>query len=323
MTCDDARERFSELTDNRLTAAERGAVDAHLTGCAACRQELERFRATVALVRSLEPARAPAGFVNRVTAAARPRPWWRRAAAGAFFPLPVKLPLEAAAVLLIGVGVAYLFQRTPELQHAAREAPAVVTQERRAPETPLASEREAPAEAPEAKPDAPRQLADAPAPPPAAMEQRGAVAHAPQSPPVTVPPPAEPQAKDDKAENVAGARASSDAAAPQRSRDEAKEQLSRRDAPRLAAKAARVADVTATLHVASRPEAASAVRDLVARHRGTIESTRADADATVVEARIPRDEYAAFAAGLAAVGRPEPAAEADLPAEVRVTIRLR
>lgn len=120
MTCHDARELFSALVDDALSAAERGDLDAHLGGCAECRRELERFQSTVSLLHRVEPARAPAGFVDRVLAAARPVPWHRRLVRAVFLPWPVKLPLEAAALVLVGVTVALLFRGTPELQQAAR-----------------------------------------------------------------------------------------------------------------------------------------------------------------------------------------------------------
>lgn len=120
MTCHDARELFSALVDDALSAAERGDLDAHLAGCAECRRELERFQSTVSLLHRVEPARAPAGFVDRVLAAARPVPWHRRLVRTVFLPWPVKLPLEAAALVLVGVTVALLFRGTPELQQAAR-----------------------------------------------------------------------------------------------------------------------------------------------------------------------------------------------------------
>ena len=61
---------------------------------------------------------------------------------------------------------------------------------------------------------------------------------------------------------------------------------------------------------------------MISRHRGAVDATHAGADATVIEARIPHDEYPKFAAALGGVGRREPERETDLPAEVRVTIRL-
>ena len=74
MTCHDARERLSAYLDDALAPDERRDVAAHLEGCAECRRELARLDATVALLRRVEPARAPVGFVDRVVEAARPRP---------------------------------------------------------------------------------------------------------------------------------------------------------------------------------------------------------------------------------------------------------
>src|SRR5262245_29291372 len=123
MTCHDAREQLSALIDDMLGAEERGAVEAHLATCAECRRELERLRDTVALLRALEPARAPVGFVDRVLDAARPEPWPRRLFRALLLPWPVKLPVEAAAIVLVAVGVVYLFRSSLELQGARLDAP--------------------------------------------------------------------------------------------------------------------------------------------------------------------------------------------------------
>jgi hypothetical protein len=119
MTCHDARELFSDWTDEALTAEDRARVAAHLAECADCRKELERFRATVALLNRMERPRAPVGFVDRVLAARQPAPWYRRLFRRLFLPLSVKLPAEAAALLLVAVLAVYVFQRTPEFQQMA------------------------------------------------------------------------------------------------------------------------------------------------------------------------------------------------------------
>ena len=154
MTCHDAREQFSALVDDALAPGERAALDAHLTTCADCRRELQRFRDTVALVRAVGPVRAPAGFVDRALEAARPVPWYRRLVRGLFLPWPVKLPIEAAAIVLVAVGVALVYRGAPELRQAARfdsVAPAVS----RAPES-TAPPAPGPGPAPERETDARR-----------------------------------------------------------------------------------------------------------------------------------------------------------------------
>jgi len=115
VTCHDARELFSALVDEVLTPDERPGLEAHLAGCPECRRELERFRQAVGLVQALPADRAPAGFVDRVLAAARPEPWPRRLVRALLVPWTVKLPLEAMALLLVG-GLAVLVFRGVEEQ---------------------------------------------------------------------------------------------------------------------------------------------------------------------------------------------------------------
>jgi len=135
MTCPDARELFSDWADDALTAEERARVDAHLAQCGECRKELERFTATVTLLHRMERPRAPAGFVDRVLGRTQRVPWHRRLFQRLFLPLAVKLPAEAVALLLVAGLAVYVFQRTPELQQAARET---LPPASRPPATPLA-----------------------------------------------------------------------------------------------------------------------------------------------------------------------------------------
>jgi len=131
MTCDEVRERLSAFLDEALAPEERRRVEAHLASCADCARELERLRQTVALLRRVEPARAPIGFVDRVVAAARPRPWYRRAAAALFLPLATKLPTEAVALAMMGLLAVYIFERAPDVHRAAQpQAPAGLAADR-------------------------------------------------------------------------------------------------------------------------------------------------------------------------------------------------
>ncbi len=128
MTCPEARELLSALLDDALSPAERQAIDAHLATCAECARELTELRETVALLERLPPVHAPAGFVDRVVETAYRPSWPRRVADALFRPLRVKLPLEAAAVVLVGISALYVYRHAPEVQQVARqetrEAPA-------------------------------------------------------------------------------------------------------------------------------------------------------------------------------------------------------
>src|SRR3990170_923848 len=66
MTHDEARARLSALIDGALEAGEAADVAAHLEGCASCRADLAQLRATVTMLREVDPVQAPEGFAAAV-----------------------------------------------------------------------------------------------------------------------------------------------------------------------------------------------------------------------------------------------------------------
>src|SRR5262249_56916036 len=131
------------VLDEALDAGERAGVEGHVVGCPDCRREVDGLRATTGLLARVERARAPVGFVDRVMTQMRPVPWYRRLGHALFFPLSVKLPLEAGAMVVVAVLGVYLVQTTPELKDAARhDAPSASSPpsiERSAPSAPSAA----------------------------------------------------------------------------------------------------------------------------------------------------------------------------------------
>jgi anti-sigma factor RsiW len=120
-------DRLSEYVDGGLTAAERGALEVHLAGCAACTQALDELRAVVSRAHALDDvppaedlwpgiaagiareaaaapgrsARAPLGTADRM--------WWARR-------FEIGVPqLAAAGMLLIALsaGAVWLALRGP------------------------------------------------------------------------------------------------------------------------------------------------------------------------------------------------------------------
>jgi hypothetical protein len=147
MTCHEARELFSARFDDRLASDDAARLATHLAGCDDCRLEWARFERVVSLVQAVEPSRAPAGFVDRVLEAARPVPWPLRLLRQVFTPMQVKLPLEAAALLLVGGLAVMTFQRSPEMQRVARqdsESPAAPTAPAQGSDTPAAPQATSP-----------------------------------------------------------------------------------------------------------------------------------------------------------------------------------
>jgi hypothetical protein len=337
MTCHDARESLSAFLDEALTPDERRPIEAHLEGCAECRRELERLRHTVALLHRVEPARAPVGFVDRVTTAARPRPWYRRVAAAAFLPLSVKVPAEVTALVMVALLAIYVFERTPALQQAAREETA-----RPAPSIQLADKPGRPEPGQRAVPEgqgivperqrtveiarqAERRMErdsspGSVAPPPLA-------APSPSAPPASSPPVAAtpPAAKTEPpSESQVGSGARMEAASRKELLERPPDPVRAAPAPKLAAQRAQPsADVVARVAVKDRDAAERELAQLIARVGGSeAQRRRADA-ATTVEALIPQARYAEFAQGLTQIGTWQVESERpDLPTQVRVILRL-
>ncbi|HEV8533574.1 MAG TPA: zf-HC2 domain-containing protein [Methylomirabilota bacterium] len=352
MTCHETRERLSELLDEALLARERTDVEAHLAGCPECRRELERLRATVSLLARVEPVRAPAGFVDRVMAAVRPVPWYRRLAAWIFLPLSIKLPAEAAAMALIAIMAVYLFQRDPELRQTVRPDLQV---------TPPRAEAPAPRE---------EQPASSPVPPPfkaAKVERRRGmeparenvqeaeratrderVASTQPSPSAT----AEDKLTEKKREGEVG-RLQKEGQAPQSAappapyaapapaapaqappESRAKSQDASERPPRILAPAppaqahrqAGALSFSGLLAVKDRRAAEQGLAELLARVGGSEISRRRDAAQSVVDVTVPEARYAEFARGLTTLGvwspEPHPTVLSTEPAALRVTIRI-
>jgi len=317
MTCTETRDLFSALADDALTPAERAALDAHLAGCAECRRELAAFGRTVALVRAIDPAHAPAGFVDRVLAAARPEPWPRWLARRLSAPWPT-LPLGAAALLLVAGLAVLLFRTSPEQQETARyqsapPGPAAPAPARETAPSGASDSREANASrdagasataADEVVPAAKNRLEQAA---PAAKSAETSVEPAA---PARDAPPAEPRAMSDR-QTVApstaleGRRANVDSIAT----DMAKASRPRQEAAPLSRTGpmtgilAAPPDVTAQLRAADVSVAERSLIELAGRLGGRQTGRRIDGGRVVVELAVPREAYAQFVREATALGR--------------------
>jgi putative zinc finger protein len=356
MTHDDARESLSAFLDEELPLEERREVAAHIEGCPECRRELAHLEQTVALLRRVEPARAPVGFVDRVLEAARPRPWYRRAAAAVFLPFSVKLPAEATALVMVALLAVYVFERTPALQESARPQPGVreIPREktaRPAPPTALTDrfardssigERSPESKARPVEKDQDRREV------PAAREKIASEAETPKqeaaprldaAPPVAAPPAAPAPAAPAAPAPGAAPPASKVEGALQKSQESQAENrqapvpptaegsrgaLAAPASPRLAAKrAGSSADAVAGIAVRDRDAAERDLTELIARVGGRETGRRREEEATVVEAIVPQARYAEFTQSLGRLGSWRVEAERpDLPAQVHVILRL-
>ena len=354
MNCHDARDRLSEFLDEALGPPELAEVRAHLEGCPECRRELERLRATVSLLARVERPRAPLGFVDRVMAAARPVPWYRRLGRLLFLPLGIKLPAEAAAMVMIAVLGVFLLQRTPEMKEAARpefQSPASRSEapERNAEPAPAREPAQSDSKAGKAgsgkwAEQAPRvgreaentmrderRLDSPPSPPPASEEPKQELnkerdadrfqkAGAPSIQAAPAPPAAAPGAAVPAAPPAeSGAKSRDSAEGQSRALAPARPEVSVR-------RQSAMSGVFGRLNVKDRPSAEKSLTDLLTRLGGSEIGRRQELGATVVEVLVPEARYPEFVRSLTALGtwtaEGQPTALPTDPPQLRFSIRI-
>ncbi|MGH7405108.1 MAG: anti-sigma factor family protein [Candidatus Methylomirabilales bacterium] len=128
MQCQDVRSQLSAYLEGELGVAPRRVVEDHLRECVRCQRELVLLQRTVALLRGLDEVEVPARLADAVGARIAPRKTfdWGRLASWLFFPIHVKLPIQAVALLLVSLGAVYLYRSAPELSQAPQ--PPVATE---------------------------------------------------------------------------------------------------------------------------------------------------------------------------------------------------
>ena len=105
MDCEKARDRFSSLWETELTPFEEGVVKEHLSSCPECQREFDQFEKAMRWLHSVGEVEVPDEFLpelykkmeerKRMISAEKPRGGWFN------FPLPFKLPIQAAAMVAV------------------------------------------------------------------------------------------------------------------------------------------------------------------------------------------------------------------------------
>jgi hypothetical protein len=116
MNCQEVQLQLSGYLEKSLDAIRMKGVEAHLASCPFCRVEARGLSDCIALVADLPSVEPPAGFAQRVVAHARefepePRLWQRLLGV-----LGSTAPIQATAVLLIGVLAVLMYQKEPRLR---------------------------------------------------------------------------------------------------------------------------------------------------------------------------------------------------------------
>jgi hypothetical protein len=120
MDCHHIEERLSSYVEGSISSEERILIEEHVKVCRKCNESLDDLRKTIEYVRHLKEIEPPAWLTQKIMAKieSAPKPEkgiWRKL----FYPLHVKLPIEAAAVVLIAVTAIYIFKSVqPEVRFA-------------------------------------------------------------------------------------------------------------------------------------------------------------------------------------------------------------
>jgi hypothetical protein len=128
--------KLSDYLDDAVTPEEKTAIEKHLPTCAECRQALAELAATRRHVQSLPEVEPPPWLTGKIMAQVREQAEKKRGFfQWLFYPLHIKLPMEAVGLIFLTVAAYLVVQKTqPEMKPLL--APSKEVYERAQPSSP-------------------------------------------------------------------------------------------------------------------------------------------------------------------------------------------
>jgi len=127
MDCEKVRDRFSSLWEKELTPVEKKTVKEHLSSCPACQREFEQFEKTMRWLQSVGEVEVPDAFLpellKKMEERKRIAPETKATERWFNFPLSLKLPAQAVAMVAIVFLVLYLTKMMPTDIYRQKETP--------------------------------------------------------------------------------------------------------------------------------------------------------------------------------------------------------
>ena len=110
--------KLSDYLDDAVTPEEKAAIEKHLITCAECRQALVELAATRRHVQSLAEVEPPPWLTGKIMAQVREQAEKKRGFfQWLFYPLHIKLPMEAVGLIFLTVAAYLIVQKTqPEMK---------------------------------------------------------------------------------------------------------------------------------------------------------------------------------------------------------------
>ena len=131
MECDKIQEQLSEYIENTVSPAERQRLDEHLKTCPACAASLSDLEKTLHYLQELDEITPPAWLTQQVMSRAKTeserakKSLWQKL----FYPLHIKLPIEAAGIVLIAITALFVFKSIePEIKTLIAPSKETVTE---------------------------------------------------------------------------------------------------------------------------------------------------------------------------------------------------
>ena len=124
MTCNEIENRLPAHLEHLLSPEEKETIEGHLASCPRCSRVCEDLRKTQGLVQVLPEVEPPPFFEQRIMSGVREEAAQKQGILRKlFYPLYIKVPLQAFATLLVAV-LAFSIYRTviPELKDLAPPA---------------------------------------------------------------------------------------------------------------------------------------------------------------------------------------------------------
>jgi hypothetical protein len=131
MGCDKILEQLSAYLDNALSPAEKGIIDDHLRSCPKCRKALDDLEMTITSIKGLDEIIPPPWLTQKVMTRvkAEAEGTKRTLLQKLFYPLHIKLPIEAVGIFLVAITALYVFRSMePELKTAMAPSEETVSQ---------------------------------------------------------------------------------------------------------------------------------------------------------------------------------------------------
>ena len=125
MECKDTREKLCAYSEGAVSPEERRLIEEHLNACQECRTHLEDLRKTGELVKDLPAVEPPVWLTPKIMFRIRGEGERKKGIfQKLFYPLHIKVPIEALATVLIAVIAVYVFRAVdPEMQTVPLPAP--------------------------------------------------------------------------------------------------------------------------------------------------------------------------------------------------------